>query len=682
MAELTYQRDETNVILSLLISRGLGVTGETPTVALRNPVNGEYLDWADLTFKAAGWTTRQQTLTEVDATNSPGLYQEELDFTSVTNLPTNTDVLVAEYENATFPRGADQDLLLLVNHYKDLAVSTDILNDATPFAGANIDAAVSSRAAPGDAMDLVANAVDATSVATDAIDADALATSAVNEISADVDTVLSGSHGAGSWEGASAAATATAVWSEALPGAFGAGEAGNIVGNNLDASVADVLADTAAIDARLPADPADESNQLAQHAQTQSDIAALNDLSIADVQTAMTNQGYTAARAPNLDNLDAAVSSRSSHTAVDVDTQLSGTHGAGSWEGSNLLEYCGAIWIDVTNGAAGTVVGTNGTPGNPVNSLADAVTLAAATGFRQYNIRDGFLTLTSAHPTWRFVGLGTNVGVDVGGQDVEASFFVDCYAFGTFVVGSTGVQMLRGGLGPASGVAGYFYECPFYSTITPASGTPSFNAFNCDGSSFWILDCSNLVNGDNVTLQDFHGNVQVNSLGANTARVTLSGDFAATVSATCTDGQLLLLGTGDLVDNSGGAVTFLRDGFVEPEQLVDDIHREPAADHAAVAGSMAQYIVAAGGGAGGMHVALDGGSGTPNAQYNVNNQLTQARLRFFDTEANAVASTPGNAALETGELFRTEIQSGDAAFGAGNLAAIPQVLQQLIRRGP
>jgi hypothetical protein len=38
-------------------------------------------------------------------------------------------------------------------------------------------------------------------------------------------------------------------------------------------------------------------------------IAALNDLSIADVQTAMTNQGYTAARAILLDNLDATISS-------------------------------------------------------------------------------------------------------------------------------------------------------------------------------------------------------------------------------------------------------------------------------------------------------------------------------------------------------------------------------------
>jgi hypothetical protein len=44
----------------------------------------------------------------------------------------------------------------------------DILSDATPFAGANIDAAISSRAVAGDAMDLVANALDAAALALDA----------------------------------------------------------------------------------------------------------------------------------------------------------------------------------------------------------------------------------------------------------------------------------------------------------------------------------------------------------------------------------------------------------------------------------------------------------------------------------------------------------------------------------
>lgn len=69
-------------------------------------------------------------------------------------------------------------------------------------------------------------------------------------------------------------------------------------------------------------------------------IAALNDLSIADVQTAMTAQGYTSARAPNLDNLDVAVSTRAvpgdamaltAAAITAIDTELTTAHGAGAW---------------------------------------------------------------------------------------------------------------------------------------------------------------------------------------------------------------------------------------------------------------------------------------------------------------------------------------------------------------
>lgn len=70
--------------------------------------------------------------------------------------------------------GASQLATDAVNEIRDA-----ILSDSTSFAGANIDAAVSSRAAPGDAMDLVANAVDAAAIATDAIDADAIAADAI-----------------------------------------------------------------------------------------------------------------------------------------------------------------------------------------------------------------------------------------------------------------------------------------------------------------------------------------------------------------------------------------------------------------------------------------------------------------------------------------------------------------------
>lgn len=82
----------------------------------------------------------------------------------------------------------------------------------------------------------------------------------------------------------------------------------------------------------LPVDPASETNVDANETkidalqldvtQVLSDIAGLNDLAIADIQTALTNQGYTITRASKLDNLDATISSRSSHSASDVTTDM------------------------------------------------------------------------------------------------------------------------------------------------------------------------------------------------------------------------------------------------------------------------------------------------------------------------------------------------------------------------
>ena len=46
-----------------------------------------------------------------------------------------------------------------------------------------------------------------------------------------------------------------------------------------------------------------------EHDTTQLAIGALNDISIPDVQTALDNQGYTAARSALIDNLDATISS-------------------------------------------------------------------------------------------------------------------------------------------------------------------------------------------------------------------------------------------------------------------------------------------------------------------------------------------------------------------------------------
>lgn len=111
---------------------------------------------------------------------------------------------------------------------------------------ANLDAAVSTRAVPGDAMDLVANAVDAAALASDALAEINAALSAVHgagswegDSAAAIDAVLTAAHGAGSWKEPALAADWTAAERAQIRDALGVdGAKTPAVGGQLQAMVA------------------------------------------------------------------------------------------------------------------------------------------------------------------------------------------------------------------------------------------------------------------------------------------------------------------------------------------------------------------------------------------------------------------------------------------------------------
>ncbi len=166
----------------------------------------------------------------------------------------------------------------------------DILADTAaiqPTVATNLDAAVSSRAATGDAMALTTGAVDAI------WDEDVVAAHTTGDTAGE--RLATAANGGG---GLTQQQVRDAMKLAPTAGAAAAG--------SVDEHLDDVLADTAAMQPTIATNLDAASSTLA----TSAEIASLNDLAIADVQTALTNQGYTAARAPNLDNADAAVSTR------------------------------------------------------------------------------------------------------------------------------------------------------------------------------------------------------------------------------------------------------------------------------------------------------------------------------------------------------------------------------------
>lgn len=151
----------------------------------------------------------------------------------------------------------------------DVAVSTrstltqnQILSDATPFAGANINATISSRST----------------------------------------------------------LTAANVWSELIPGAYGPGTAGEILGDNLDAKVSTRSTYSGGAVASVTGDVGGKILGNGASAMVDTGVRAVDSAgnAVAPASTAISNIDYTAARAIKLDNLDATVLSRADQTTANA----------------------------------------------------------------------------------------------------------------------------------------------------------------------------------------------------------------------------------------------------------------------------------------------------------------------------------------------------------------------------
>ena len=112
----------------------------------------------------------------------------------------------------------------------------------------------------------------------------------------------------------------------------------------------------------------------------------------------------TSVEAPALANLDATVSSRSSHSAADVDTTLTGTHGAGAWTTATGFSTHSAADVDTVLTAAHGAGSWATATGFAVPADAMALTGAAETSLLG--------VFDAAHGVGSWVGAGLTVAQD------------------------------------------------------------------------------------------------------------------------------------------------------------------------------------------------------------------------------------------------------------------------------
>jgi hypothetical protein len=251
-----------------------------------------------------------------------------------------------------------------------------------------------------------------------------------------------------------------------------------------------------------------------------------------------------------------------------------------------LTQYLGAVWIDTGNGAAGTVVGVNGLPTNPVDNLADAVTLAASTGFRAFKIRKtagGPLTLTGSLDDWVVEGIGDGVNIALANQDVDGTLFRN--------VGLSGIMNGRVSafdchLDGVTELAGDFFRCELENNLAmPVAGGGVLHAEDCSsheaGTGTPNLSVAGTLAND-YHFRGYKGGIEIEN--SDHAGTIGSLDLVAgqvILGATNTAGGVVLRGIMDVTDTSGGGFVVTRTAALSRPDIADSNWDEARSGHLA-----------------------------------------------------------------------------------------------------
>jgi hypothetical protein len=255
--------------------------------------------------------------------------------------------------------------------------------------------------------------------------------------------------------------------------------------------------------------------------------------------------------------------------------------------------YAGAIWIDTVNGTAGTTDFENGTDSNPVDSIADANTLATSLGISRFQIAPGSsITLAASQQNQIFDGrswtlaLGsqnidgsTFIGANVSGVGTNTSgeqWFIDCDFGATTVPGGTHtLRCAHSGTVTLGEADDYWFEGG-YSSVA-GTGTPT-------------LDFGGALNASNVSMRHYSGGIEIQNMGAGTGsyNMSLEGNGQLVINANCSaTSTVAIRGNFTVTDNASGAVTLSDDARYDAFR-----HPTPLAEGTAQAGAAGTITLA------------------------------------------------------------------------------------------
>lgn len=226
--------------------------------------------------------------------------------------------------------------------------------------------------------------------------------------------------------------------------------------------------------------------------------------------------------------------------------------------------FQGCVHIDTFGSTNGTEF-PRGTASEPVNNLADAVTIANRIGVRCLKLT-GLVSLDRAFAFWDIRGLGAVAEVDVNGQDISGTRFEACGVSGICGTLTQKVVIDLGRISPAglTNYVGVVSRSVFDGNLSLAAGDTSLIqcSSNIVGVDTPIIDAQNV----DVTLsvRQWIGGFELRNFSLPTCVASfdlIPGHLV--LASTVTDGDIVLRGMGKFTNNAGAGVTLDDAGFVD-----------------------------------------------------------------------------------------------------------------------
>jgi hypothetical protein len=346
----------------------------------------------------------------------------------------------------------------------------------------------------------------------------------------------------------------------------------SLVDHNPVTSIEDISANVATLDTSLHTMSANLSLKHTGHSANLNLILAdTNELQTDDIPgtLATMSAGLATNVATNTTTIDTRIATLSANQQTSIadavwDEVLTGaTHAVADSSGRRLRDLQefgtyedGAIWIDTVNGTAGTTDYESGTVFNPVDTIADANTLATSLGLSRFKVAPGSsITLAAAQVNQEFLGSGWTLAL--GGQNIAGTLFegatvsgigtgadprfTDCQIGSVTLANCRMVHCMFTGTITMSAASDYYFDS-CYSGVAGA-GTP-------------VIDFGAAVANSNLSMRHYSGGIQINNKdGSGTDQMSLEGDGQLIVAAS-SSGAISLRGNFTVTNTGGATITY------------------------------------------------------------------------------------------------------------------------------